>query len=43
MSTTQKNQKQIESKQELIARLLKKAQLDFRCCGGTGKCKVITK
>jgi hypothetical protein len=42
MASTRKNQKKMDSKQELIARLLKKAQLDFRCCGG-GKCKVVTK
>lgn len=28
----------METKEEIIERLLEKAELDFRCCGGGGRC-----
>ena len=29
----------METKEEIIERLLEKAELDFRCCGGGGRCR----
>lgn len=43
MNKAANNPQKTESKQELINRLLKKAALDYKCCGGGGRCKVITK
>ena len=31
--SSQKAERKVESKHELIERLLKKADLDFKCCG----------
>ena len=28
----------METKEDIIEKLLEKAELDFRCCGGGGRC-----